>query len=521
MDEGVFRGLVVVIVNGGCNIGRSIALEYAARKAKVVVHGQKHAVDIISQEIKSQGGKSISAYTDPMDAALDKYRFIDIVVIVTQQGTLGETFGDTMHRMAHQTYLHAVDGHARFAKQGRGSILVVVDDETSGEAHVTSRMTIMGLCKSLASKRKGITCNCLLPKGKQAEKRAALLALALTSPSSRHSGGVVEVTRKGANQLSSDESITYTYASSSPSIDEMLQQCLAEPASSTIQDKVAIVTGAGGGLGLMVARRLLELGAYVVAYESNMMLREVPQLGAGQFTFKRRRSWKDTILSRPEPEKKPCEERHLFINSMEEKEMVQACINKFGRIDVLINCASVPTVPSRQDLRLFNWELMIRHHIEASYRMSQHVWPLMSLKKKGHIVNMIPMDQARACALSLGMAGLSQALARKGEKDNIVVNCTFSSHISSNQAQIAVSLPILLAMDTCPFRGATLEASSNQATILDLVPSNLVEFSSLSTVKHLIGALDCNTLVPPTPIPSPPYSPKSTRFTIVQMLPLT
>ncbi|KAJ9086212.1 hypothetical protein DSO57_1006413 [Entomophthora muscae] len=504
MDEAQFKGLVVVILNGGCNTGRSMALGYAERGAKVVVHGPKHVVDITVEEIRTLGQKATAASHDqPMEVALGKYGRIDIVAVVTQPGSKNETFDEAMERMVNKTYKGAMDGHGYLAKEGSGTVLIVVDDESEGVAYTTARMSLMGVCKSLANESKGIKCNCVMTVGKRAEENAALAALALSAPSWNQSGCIVEVSNALAQQLLHDEDVAYTYSNSLPCVDSVLKTCLPQPILSVMKDKVAIVTGAGAGLGLMVARRLVALGARVVAYESNMMLRDVPELEAAQPNLKRRRSWVETILLKSEPKEKPKEERYVYINSMDEEEMVKTCISKFGHVDILINCSSVPTIPRRQDLVPFYFKMAIHHHIKASYRMSQHVWSFMSKQKSGHIVNMIPMDQVRACTLSLGMSGLSQALAGKGEEVNIHVNCAISSATSTSPNQVAVALPILLASSACPFQGATLDASSNEVTILDIMPSNPVDFEEVYTVKQLIGDLDCTTVVPPSPTFTP------------------
>ncbi|KAJ9061664.1 bifunctional hydroxyacyl-CoA dehydrogenase/enoyl-CoA hydratase fox2 [Entomophthora muscae] len=422
MEDILFTGLVVVIVNGGCSTGRSLAIGFAAREAKVVVHGPKHVVDVTIEEVHSLGSGGLGCQENPIEAAMEKFGKIDIVAIVAQPSTRAETFNDSIERLVHKTYIDAMYGYTCLNGIGHGNLLIVVDYEDEGVAYTTARKSLMGMYISLANESKDIKCNCILAVDKKARKDVTLVVMALAVPSWGYSGCTMEVNSTLAQQLVFNENVSYS--SSSPSVDQMLKSCLAMP---SMREKVAIVTGAGSGLGLLVARRLVEFGARVVAYESNMMIRTIPQLVAIRPNFKRKGSWVESILIKSEPKEKPKEERHVYINSMDEEEMVKTCISKFGRVDILINCSSVPTNSWHQDLVPFYFEMAIHHHIKASYRMSQHVWSFMSKQKSGHIVNLIPMDQARPSLLSLGMAGLSQALAEKGINENIHVTWAISS----------------------------------------------------------------------------------------------
>ncbi|KAJ9086211.1 bifunctional hydroxyacyl-CoA dehydrogenase/enoyl-CoA hydratase fox2 [Entomophthora muscae] len=424
MEDILFTGLVVVIVNGGCNTGRSLAIGFAAREAKVVVHGPKHVVDVTIEEVHSLGSGGLGCQENPIEAAMEKFGRIDIVAIVARPSTRAETFNDSIERLVYKTYIDAMYGYTYLNGIGHGNLLIVVDYEDEGVAYATARKSLMGMCISLANESNDIKCNCILAVDKKARKNVALVVMALTVPPWGYSGCTMEVNSTLAQQLVFNENVSYTYSSSSPSVDQMLKSCLAMP---SMREKVAIVTGAGSGLGLLVARRLVEFGARVVAYESNMMIRTIPQLVAIRPNFKRKESWVESILSIPEPKEKPKEERYVYINSMDEEEMVKTCISKFGRVDILINCPSIPTNSWHQDLVPFYFEMAIHHHIKASYRISQHVWPSMSKQKDGRIVNLIPMDQARPSLLSLGMAGLSQALAEKGIHENIHVTWAISS----------------------------------------------------------------------------------------------
>jgi NAD(P)-dependent dehydrogenase (short-subunit alcohol dehydrogenase family) len=179
-------------------------------------------------------------------------------------------------------------------------------------------------------------------------------------------------------------------------------------------DKVALITG-GKRIGLVVAEQLAAHGADVVlGYarsrdEAEEGARIVRGLG-------RRGEIVQADLSQPSG----CEE------------LVRAAAEKFGRIDVLLNMASVYRQRSFDDLTAAEWDGTINVDLRASFLCSHAVVPHMRRVKGGHIINFsdwlsrsgrpryrgyLPYYVAKA-----GLIGLTEALALELAPDNILVN---------------------------------------------------------------------------------------------------
>ncbi|MCK4591220.1 MAG: SDR family NAD(P)-dependent oxidoreductase, partial [Candidatus Latescibacteria bacterium] len=91
-----------------------------------------------------------------------------------------------------------------------------------------------------------------------------------------------------------------------------------------LKGKVAIITGAGQGIGEAIARRLAQEGAAVVIADVNL---ETAQIAANQITEKYRRKTLPLCVD--------------VTNSQQVAEMVRRTMEEFGKIDILVNNAGV------------------------------------------------------------------------------------------------------------------------------------------------------------------------------------
>jgi citronellol/citronellal dehydrogenase len=201
---------------------------------------------------------------------------------------------------------------------------------------------------------------------------------------------------------------------------------------STLQDKVALVTGASRGIGRAVALGLARAGcAVVVASRSEIskdklpgtiheVVREVEAAGGRALAV-------------------PCD-----VRDEAQIEVVAArALERFGRIDILVNNAGALWWRPLADTPAKRFDLVMSVNARAAFLCCRAVIPSMKERRWGHIINMSPpMDLALvpgriAYALSkLGMTMLSLGLAAELRAENIAVNSLWPVTIIESQASI-------------------------------------------------------------------------------------
>jgi len=182
-----------------------------------------------------------------------------------------------------------------------------------------------------------------------------------------------------------------------------------------LKDKVAIITGAGQGIGQVYAHKFAEAGAKVVVAEYNE--------GTGIEVA-------DTIRSNG------YEACFLKTDVSEEKStqsMAQSTIDRYGRIDILVNNAAVfATLGFKpfDEIPLEEWERVMAVNLRGLWQCCKAVVPFMKAQKKGKIINTSSSawDIGRPLYLhyvtsKAGIVGFTRGLAREVGDWNINVNC--------------------------------------------------------------------------------------------------
>ena len=182
-------------------------------------------------------------------------------------------------------------------------------------------------------------------------------------------------------------------------------------------DRVAIVTGAGGGLGRSHALLLGSLGAKVV----------VNDLGGGATGGGKSSAAADKVV---EEIKAMGGEAVANYDSVENGEaIVQTAVDAFGSVDIVINNAGILRDVSFAKMTQDDWDLILKVHLTGSMSVSHAAWPIMRAKGYGRIIMTTSaagiygnFGQANYCAAKLGIAGLANCLAEEGRSKNIFVN---------------------------------------------------------------------------------------------------
>ena len=188
------------------------------------------------------------------------------------------------------------------------------------------------------------------------------------------------------------------------------------------KDKVAIVTGAGGGLGRQHAMALAARGAKVVV---NDFGRPVLQADGSEI------SAADAVVAEIVAAGGTAMADHASVSDESAvAAMVQAVLAAWGRIDILVNNAGILRDKSFAKMTMDDFRLVVDVHLMGAAICTHAVWPVMRAQKYGRVVLTTSstglfgnFGQANYGAAKMALVGLMQTLAIEGERDGIRVNC--------------------------------------------------------------------------------------------------
>jgi len=190
--------------------------------------------------------------------------------------------------------------------------------------------------------------------------------------------------------------------------------------SMRFDNRVVIVTGAGGGLGRAHALAFAARGAKVVVNDlgaardgtgtSNAAARvveEIHALGGEAFTDS------------------------ANVTQVEQVEaMVKATMDKWGRVDVLVNNAGILRDKTFAKMSLDDFKLVVDVHLMGSINTTKAVWEIMRQQQYGRIIMTTSSSglygnfgQSNYSAAKMALVGAMQTLALEGAKHDIRVNC--------------------------------------------------------------------------------------------------
>lgn len=185
--------------------------------------------------------------------------------------------------------------------------------------------------------------------------------------------------------------------------------------------QVAIVTGAGGGLGKQHALALAARGAKVLVNDLGGDVRgDGGSVSAAQAVVDEIRAAGGEALA-----------NGASVTDFEAvKAMVQQAVDAWGRVDILVNNAGILRDKSFAKMELADFKLVMDVHVMGAVHCTKAVWPLMQAQNYGRIVMTTSSSglygnfgQANYGAAKMALAGLMQTLSIEGEKNNIRVNC--------------------------------------------------------------------------------------------------
>ena len=222
-----------------------------------------------------------------------------------------------------------------------------------------------------------------------------------------------------------------------------------EPRGGDFAGRVAIVTGAARGLGRAIAARLYERGASVAvnvrdAARSNEVARS---LGDDALAIP------GDITAADFPER-----------------LVREAVDRFGRIDILVNNAALATSTRFPALSAEEWRLAMEVNLTAPFLLTKAVFPAMKAQNYGRIVNISSsagrtvstLGGAHYTASKAGLLGLTRAAAKELGPFGITVNAVCPGMIDTELTHENASdelLRRLAASYPVPRLGTALEVA--------------------------------------------------------------
>jgi NAD(P)-dependent dehydrogenase (short-subunit alcohol dehydrogenase family) len=184
--------------------------------------------------------------------------------------------------------------------------------------------------------------------------------------------------------------------------------------------KVAIVTGAGQGLGRSHAIELAKRGAKVVVNDLGVSKDGVGANSDGALA----------VVAEIEAMGGEAMAHGANVANFEQvQDMVQQTMDKWGRVDILVNNAGILRDKSFGKGSMEDFQLVVDVHLMGTVYCTKAVWDIMKEQEYGRIVVTTSSSglygnfgQANYGSAKLGVVGLMNTLAQEGAKNNIRVN---------------------------------------------------------------------------------------------------
>jgi NAD(P)-dependent dehydrogenase (short-subunit alcohol dehydrogenase family) len=204
--------------------------------------------------------------------------------------------------------------------------------------------------------------------------------------------------------------------------------------------RVAIVTGAGGGLGREHALALAKRGAKVVVNDLGGA-----RDGSGSSTTAAENVVAEIVAAGGEAMANAAS----VTDAAAVQAMVDAVMAKWGRIDILVNNAGVLRDKTFAKMELEDFRFVIDVHLMGAVNCTKAVWEIMRTQNYGRIVMTTSSSglygnfgQSNYGAAKMALVGLMQTLSIEGAKNDIRVNCLAPTAHTRMTEDLGAALPL-------------------------------------------------------------------------------
>ena len=192
-----------------------------------------------------------------------------------------------------------------------------------------------------------------------------------------------------------------------------------------LRGKVAVVTGAGKGLGWAIAQRLAQDGA-------NLIVADIEAKSAEEKSGVIRQMKRDSLAVQMDVS------RWADVEKMVKQVMVQ-----FNRIDILVNNAGImgpyyPVMEYPEEI----WDRVIAVHLKGTFLCCKGVLPIMKAQGSGQVVNLASVagkegnaNMSPYAAAKAGIIGLTKTLGKEMAPYNVRVNCVSPALIETDMTK--------------------------------------------------------------------------------------
>ncbi|MBH5317342.1 SDR family oxidoreductase [Paenibacillus sp. GSMTC-2017] len=216
-----------------------------------------------------------------------------------------------------------------------------------------------------------------------------------------------------------------------------------------LKNRVAVISGAGSGLGRATAIAFADEGADVV-----LLGRRLDKLEQTAATVLSKTGRNALILQADVTDEKQV------------KDSVEAVLSHWGRIDVLLNNAAVLEQGTVLELSSVDWQNQISTNLTGPFLLTKAVLPSMRSKRYGRIINITSsLSQngaggfAAYSAAKAGLESLTRAVADEEHEYGILVNLynpgTLRTEMHSTGKDPAIVTPDLVRLASLSFGGPT------------------------------------------------------------------
>jgi len=179
-----------------------------------------------------------------------------------------------------------------------------------------------------------------------------------------------------------------------------------------LQNKIAIITGAGSGIGRSIALAFIKEGAKVVVADWS-------EQGGKETAEQIKKENGEAIFVKTDVSK-----------TADIDKMVKTCLDKFGRVDILVNNAGIVKFGPLHETTEEDWDTVLDVNLKSVFLGSKRVIPEMLKQSKGKIINvasiagLVGFAQSGAyCASKGGIIALTREMVLEYAPQKINVNC--------------------------------------------------------------------------------------------------